>query len=188
MRWICLIALVVIAMPIRAYTGGLLSVPKYDGSLLWEASIEKVLDQIYEDLRKIVRPAEGRVSSNFGMRDHPVLGIKRHHNGIDIACKVGTPIRAVLSGVVKIAGSNGGYGKMVEVAHQFDSMKTRYAHMSKILVKTGDGVEKGELIGYSGMTGFATGPHLHFELFKNGKVVDPRLILERGQAYMVPRL
>lgn len=157
--------------------GNLFVVPTYDGSLVWEASIDKILTQIYEDLRQLINPTNSEITSTFGMRDHPILGIKRHHNGIDFACSVGTPIKAVLTGVVRRAGKGGGYGRLVEIEHEDAGLTSRYAHLSKILVKKGQKVGRREVIGLSGKSGLATGPHLHFELYRNGKPVDPALML-----------
>jgi len=154
-----------------AAAADLFSIPTYDSSLMWQGSVDGLLERIYDDLRKLIRPAAGRISSGFGKRSHPLLGFTKHHNGIDIACDMKTPIRAVLSGVVRRAGRAGGYGRLIEIKHK--DMETRYAHLSKIIVREGQKVSRGEVIGYSGKSGLATGPHLHFELRRGGRVVDP---------------
>ena len=163
----------------------LLKVPIYDGALLWQASVDRLLAQIAEDIRTLIVPAEGRVSSRFGMRQHPLLGITRHHDGIDIACKIGTPVRAVLSGTVGFSGREGGYGKLIELRHEGEQMKTRYGHLSRMLVKKGQRVRRGDVIGNSGNTGLSTGPHLHFQLYHQGHIVNPERYLGKraGRAW-----
>lgn len=119
-------------------------------------------------------PIPGRVGSGYGMRFHPVLGISRMHQGVDIPAVTGTPVRAVASGRIVRAGWGGGYGNLIEVDHG-QGLRTRYAHLSKILIKNGQRVEPGQLIGHVGSTGLSTGPHLHYEVWRNGKAVNPRL-------------
>lgn len=169
-----LIAILVFFSPIAASADDLFRVPSYDGALLWQASLNRLLEQIAEDLRSLIVPAEGRISSRFGMRFHPIFQVSKHHNGIDVACRVGSPVRAVLSGVVSRAGRWGGYGKLIEVRHPQEDMKTRYGHLSRLLVKEGDRVKRGDVIGYSGNTGASTAPHLHFEMWHQGRGVDPQ--------------
>jgi murein DD-endopeptidase MepM/ murein hydrolase activator NlpD len=111
-------------------------------------------------------PVHGRVSSNYGMR------WGRMHYGIDIAVSTGTPVRAAFSGRVTFAGSLGGYGLLVKVNHG-NGVETRYGHNSKILVKVGQIVEAGQVLARSGNTGVSTGPHVHFEIRKNGTAVNP---------------
>jgi murein DD-endopeptidase MepM/ murein hydrolase activator NlpD len=172
-----IVIMLLIYWPCVSTAANLFVVPTYDGSIVWEASIDHLLAQIYEDLRRLIKPTDGKITSAFGMRDHPILGIKRHHNGIDFACSVGTPIKAVLDGIVKRAGKGGGYGRLVEVEHEDVGLTSRYAHLSRILVKTGRKVNRGDIIGLSGKSGLATGPHLHFELYRKGKPIDPALML-----------
>lgn len=118
-------------------------------------------------------PIEGRVSSDYGMRMHPIDKVEKMHHGIDIAAKQGTPINAVASGVVKFAGVAGGYGNMVEIEHS-DGHVSRYAHAHTLDVKPGQRVEAGEPIATVGSTGKSTGPHLHFEVRKpDGSSVNP---------------
>lgn len=183
-----IIIILVIIWAHSSFAGELVTVPTYDGSLSWEASIDKVLQQIYEDLRSLLIPADGRVSSRYGLRQHPILGIKRHHNGIDIACGVGTPIKAVLSGVVQKTGWHGGYGRLIKIEHWGEGLESRYAHLSKISVAAGQRVERGDIIGYSGQSGLATGPHLHFELYRDGVLLDPDLLLGTSVATRIPKL
>lgn len=120
-------------------------------------------------------PVDGaRISSNFGMRKHPILGYSKMHKGVDFAVPTGTPIYAAGDGVVEMAGWNGGYGNYVRIKHN-GTYKTAYAHMSKIGkgVSKGSRVRQGEVIGYVGSTGQSTGPHLHYEVLIDNKQVNP---------------
>lgn len=120
----------------------------------------------------MMRPvAAARISSGFGMRFHPLLGYSRFHKGTDYAAMTGTPIRAVTDGVVTLAGWSGGYGNMVKLSHA-GGLGTGYAHMSRIAVRPGARVVQGQVIGYVGTTGLSTGPHLHFEVYRNGQAVS----------------
>lgn len=114
-----------------------------------------------------------RISSQFvSSRKHPVTGQWRAHKGIDLAASTGTPVETVGDGVVTFAGTNGGYGKFIKINHG-QGFVTAYAHLSKINVKKGARVTQGQLIGAVGTTGVSTGPHLHYEMYKNGNVVHP---------------
>lgn len=117
------------------------------------------------------------VSSPFGNRFHPVLKRYIMHAGVDLRAKY-VPVRATRSGVVIFAGNSSGYGKLVKIRHE-EGYETRYAHLNKIYVKRGQKVLIGKTIGQSGMTGRVTGPHLHFEIRKNGKPLNPMKYLER---------
>jgi murein DD-endopeptidase MepM/ murein hydrolase activator NlpD len=117
-------------------------------------------------------PVNGRLTSAFGMRRHPVLGYARMHKGLDIAAPMGVPIRAPMDGVVQMAGWAGGYGRFVKLSHG-GGMATGFGHMSRIAVSSGTRVSKGQVIGYVGSTGMSTGPHLHYELWKNGVPTNP---------------
>jgi murein DD-endopeptidase MepM/ murein hydrolase activator NlpD len=117
-----------------------------------------------------------RVTSEFGMRNHPVENILRHHDGIDLAAAAGTPIHAIERGLVAFAGSFGGYGKIVVLIHP-GGMTSHYAHCSTFSVLVGEVVERGQTIGRVGDTGTATGPHLHFELRRSGKPLNPVPVL-----------
>jgi murein DD-endopeptidase MepM/ murein hydrolase activator NlpD len=118
-------------------------------------------------------PVEGRVSSEFGVRTHPLSGTQRLHAGIDIAAATGTPIRAGAPGRVAMAGWQGGYGYAVDLRHP-DGTVTRYAHQSRLLVRPGQQVATGQIIGLVGSTGASTGPHLHFEVRTGSGRVNPR--------------
>ncbi len=119
----------------------------------------------------------------FNMRRfHPVLGYVRPHRGIDLGCDRGTPIFATGDATVEIAaehGYNGGYGRMVLLDHEF-GYKTRYGHLSKIIVRRGDRVQRGQIIAYSGNTGISTGPHLHYEVIHKGVPVNPINYFDRN--------
>jgi murein DD-endopeptidase MepM/ murein hydrolase activator NlpD len=120
--------------------------------------------------------SNGRVSSEFGMRIHPIYGNRRMHTGIDFAATTGTQVVSAADGEVIFAGVRGGYGNLVIIDH-FNEYTTRYAHLSKINVHKGDYVKHGEVIGHVGMTGAATGPHLHYEVRVNGQEKNPREFL-----------
>jgi murein DD-endopeptidase MepM/ murein hydrolase activator NlpD len=119
-----------------------------------------------------------RISSAFSRsRFHPVLGVSRPHNGVDYAAAAGTPVRAVADGVIGRAGWGGGYGNVVDIRHSRGYM-TRYAHLRGFAsgIRAGTRVRQGDVIGYVGATGLATGPHLHYEFHSNGRAVDPNSI------------
>ena len=121
-----------------------------------------------------ISPADGHLSSLFSPnRRHPVLRISRPHRGIDIAASVGEPILAPAKGVVRQAGHRtGGYGNTVEIDHGY-GYRTRFAHASRVLVRAGQQVERGQIIAEVGATGLVSGPHLHYEVEVEGKQVDP---------------
>ncbi len=126
-------------------------------------------DEVFPTGRPVKR---GWISSYFGYRTDPFNGRIAHHDGIDIAGKEGSDVIAVASGVVTWAGPRYGYGNLVEINHG-NGYVTRYGHNKEIVVKVGDTVKKGETIAKMGSTGRSTGPHVHFEVHRNGKVVDP---------------
>lgn len=121
-------------------------------------------------LRPVIK---GYISSIFGNRLHPVYKVRRPHDGIDISAPRGTPIYASANGVVQYARINGAYGKMVMLDHKY-GYQTRYGHMSKILVRKGQKVKRGDKIGEVGNSGISTGPHVHYEVRFNGKAINPR--------------
>lgn len=130
-------------------------------------------DEVGQTYHAIQRPVPGVVSSNFGLRHHPILGYTRMHKGMDFRAGYGTPILAVQTGYVQIAGwSSGGYGNHVELLHGA-GISTTYSHMSGIAVHQGQLIQQGQIIGYVGATGLATGPHLHYELHRFGQAIDP---------------
>jgi murein DD-endopeptidase MepM/ murein hydrolase activator NlpD len=120
-----------------------------------------------------VIPVEGaRLTSPFGVREHPILGGRRAHKGVDLAAPRGTPVYAPADGYVKMAERFGSYGNFIELEHGGE-METRYGHLSGFNVKEGEQVHKGDVIGYVGSTGRSTGPHLHYEVRIAGQAVDP---------------
>ncbi len=125
-----------------------------------------------------------RVTSGFKMRLHPILKTWRAHLGTDYAAPTGTPVRTVGDGVVEFAGVQGGFGNVVFVKHR-NNHTTVYAHLSRILVKKGQSVGQGQQIGAVGATGWATGPHLHFEFRVNGVHHDPQTIARQSDAVPV---
>jgi murein DD-endopeptidase MepM/ murein hydrolase activator NlpD len=116
--------------------------------------------------------APARVSSRFGWRQDPLTGEASFHPGVDLAVAYGHDVKAAADGVVSFAGVQNGYGNTVVIDHQ-DGRQTRYAHLSRELVRAGDAVTEGQVLGKSGNSGRSTGPHLHFEVLVNGKPVDP---------------
>ncbi len=126
-----------------------------------------------------------RVSSGFSMRFHPILQKWRAHLGTDFAAPTGTPARTVGDGVIEFAGVQNGYGNVVFIKHR-NGHETVYAHLSKIMVQRGQAVTQGQTIGLVGATGWATGPHLHFEFRVNGQHQDPMLIAKQSEAVPVP--
>ncbi|MCW5695427.1 MAG: peptidoglycan DD-metalloendopeptidase family protein [Bauldia sp.] len=121
-----------------------------------------------------------QITSNFGRRRDPFLGQVATHTGVDFGAVTGTIIRATAPGRVVSAGTNGGYGRMVEIDHG-NGLTTRYAHMSSIAVRVGDVIETGTMVGRAGSTGRSTGPHLHYEIRRNGQAIDPLPFVRAGQ-------
>lgn len=113
------------------------------------------------------------IASGFGWRTHPIYKVKKMHTGIDFAASIGTPIYATADGTIaEVSVKYSGYGKMVEIDHGF-GYHTRYAHMHEFVVRPGQNIKRGDLIGYVGNTGLSTAPHLHYEVLIKGDQVDP---------------
>jgi murein DD-endopeptidase MepM/ murein hydrolase activator NlpD len=125
-----------------------------------------------------------RVTSGFAMRFHPILQTLRAHRGVDYGAPYGTAVRSVGDGVVEFAGWQNGYGNVVKVQHGKER-STLYAHLSRIEVRKGQTVEQGQHIGAVGATGWATGPHLHFEFQVNGQHVDPLTIAKASDTLTI---
>jgi murein DD-endopeptidase MepM/ murein hydrolase activator NlpD len=121
---------------------------------------------------KLKLPAVGKVTSRYGLRHDPIDGRLRHHSGIDIAMPEGTPVPSAAPGRVVFSGFSSGYGNCVIIEHE-NGLTSLYAHNSVNLVKTGDIVDKNRVLALSGSSGRSTGPHLHFEVRKDGVPVDP---------------
>ena len=128
--------------------------------------------------------AFSRLTSGFKMRFHPILQTWRAHLGVDYAAPTGTPVRSVGAGVVDVAGTQGGFGNVVMVKHG-NGHTTVYAHLSKIQVRAGQRIEQGQTVGLVGATGWATGPHLHFEFRVNGQHKDPATLARQSTAVEV---
>jgi murein DD-endopeptidase MepM/ murein hydrolase activator NlpD len=130
----------------------------------------------------LARPANGRITSGYGSRRHPVLGYRRMHSGIDFGAPYGSPIYAVADGVVQTAGYHGGFGRYVRLQHE-GGLGSGYGHMSRIAVNGGQRIRRGQVIGYVGSTGLSTGPHLHYELYRGGRPINPMTVqfVQRAQ-------
>lgn len=162
------------------------------GSLDMEAlreQIRKTMDTV-ESIREYLKnqkdiymatprgwPISGRITSYFGKRENPLHGGEDFHSGVDIATSSGTPVRATADGVVSFSGWSGGSGNLVVIEHGL-GYSTFYAHNKTNLVKVGQQVKRGDIIAYSGATGNATGPHSHYEIWKDGRPVNPIPFLE----------
>jgi murein DD-endopeptidase MepM/ murein hydrolase activator NlpD len=156
----------------------------------FEAEVEELDDALtkLDGVRRaavrlpIANPAPGQsVTSGFGVRRDPLIGRPAFHAGIDFRASVGVPVRAGGAGTVIKAGWNGGYGRMVEIDHG-NGLTTRYAHMSRLKVAEGDTVAAGAVIGHAGSSGRSTGPHLHYEVRRNGKATNPVRFISAGKA------
>jgi murein DD-endopeptidase MepM/ murein hydrolase activator NlpD len=157
------------------------------------ASFEIHVDALQTSLARIDRlrarldglplghPAPGQeMTSGFGARLDPFLGSMAMHGGVDFRAAAGTPVPAAAAGKVIEAGNSGGYGNMVEIAHA-GGYSTRYGHLSEIRVKAGEEIRAGDVIGLSGSTGRSTGPHIHYEVRKDGSPVDPVRFIKAGR-------
>lgn len=131
----------------------------------------------------MTQPVPGPITSNYGLRMHPILGYARMHRGIDMRASYGTPILAVADGTVARAGWAGGYGRQVRLNHA-NGLATSYSHMSRIAVQPSARVRQGQVIGYIGTSGLSTGAHLHFETYRNGATINPRSVRFVGRAQL----
>ncbi len=150
-----------------------------NSSALFEGLIKRAGDERTRDRKaaprgtgRMIWPAPGRVVSGFGYRRHPIWGGIHLHTGIDIGAAFGEPVRSADGGEIIFSGWWDGYGKAVVIDHG-KMISTVYGHLSRIYVEAGQRIEKGQIIGLVGTTGFSTGPHLHFEVRVNGKPTDP---------------
>ncbi len=119
-----------------------------------------------------IRPVKGSITSNFGIRLHPVYHVPLFHAGIDFSVSEGTRVQCTGDGIVAYSGYEKGYGQKVTINHGY-GYKTIYAHLSKSLVRQGQKVKRGDVIALSGNTGVSTGPHMHYEVHKNNVIVNP---------------
>lgn len=136
--------------------------------------IQKDIDELFNTMKDLPvgTPLQGKINSGFGYRKDPFNSRIAFHSGVDIDANYGDPVVATADGVVEKAGWDGSYGKTVELQHE-DGFETIYGHLSKICVKEGEKVKVGEEIGKAGSTGRSTGTHLHYEVIKDGKRVNP---------------
>jgi murein DD-endopeptidase MepM/ murein hydrolase activator NlpD len=136
--------------------------------------VEKNINELFDVMKSLPvgTPLSGEINSGFGYRKDPFNFKLAFHPGVDIDAKFGQPIVATADGVVEHAGWYKTYGEAVIIDHK-DDYQTLYGHLSKIRVKEGQSVKAGDIIGYAGSTGRSTGPHLHYEVIKDGKTVDP---------------
>jgi murein DD-endopeptidase MepM/ murein hydrolase activator NlpD len=145
---------------------------------LLASSFEEAKDSLASHSQRLaatpsIMPTQGWLTSAFSsMREHPILHIARPHEGIDVTAPMGSPIEAPAAGTVTDAGWESGYGNTVTIDHGY-GVVTKFAHCSKLLVRTGQHVSRGSKIALVGNTGLATGPHLHYEVHVNGRPVDP---------------
>lgn len=160
-----------------------------DSSAMFESKVKDLdealdtLDQMKKEARRLplANPAPGHVvTSPFGVRADPLIGTAALHSGMDFRAPTGMAAKVTAAGVVVKAGWNGGYGRMVEVDHG-QGYATRYGHLSEILVKVGQKLKAGDVIGKTGSSGRSTGPHLHYEVRHNGEAVNPLRFLNAGK-------
>ena len=152
--------------------GGATRLYRFKGAGMAEA---QYFDEFGKNIRSLLlrTPLDSvRVTSSFGMREHPILGFTRMHMGIDFGAPQGTPVFAAGDGVVERAAWAGGYGRWLQIKHA-GGIETGYGHLSRWAVKQGQHVRQGQVIAYVGSTGLSTGPHLHFETMVGGKKVNP---------------
>lgn len=135
---------------------------------------------VVQSLLAMTDGLENHMSSDYGMRVHPIEHIKKFHAGMDYALPYGDEVQAPAAGTVSFAGNDGGYGKTVIVDHGH-GLQTVYAHLSEVDVKTGEYINKSEPLGKIGSTGISTGPHLHFEVRENNKPIDPKRLESSDQ-------
>ena len=143
------------------------------GAAMDAASLKNAMGELF----RLPISAQFRWSSPYGYRIDPIANVKSFHTGTDMACPTGTPIMAAMSGKVTTTGINRVYGNYVIIDHG-NGYQTLYAHMSKIIASKGQWVSQGTRIGLVGSTGYSTGPHLHFTVYKNGKLIDPMTVLK----------
>lgn len=143
------------------------------GKALDQTSLKKALGELF------IKPLSAgyRLTSPYGYRADPFTGVRSFHTGVDMAIATGTPIYATMDGKIATAGWNNVYGNYIIITHD-NGYQTLYAHMQKYIVTTGQYVTQGSTIGYVGSTGYSTGPHLHFSVYKNSKLIDPMTVLK----------
>ncbi len=147
----------------------------HSGDFVWTS--RNILGEII-DPKDSIPTIMGTITSSFGYRKHPVKGKVRHHDGIDLAAKLGAPVFAPAKGHIVFSGVKSGYGNVIEIDHG-NGYRTLLAHHSKLLVKVGDVVDKDTIIANAGRTGIATGVHVHLEVRYNGSLINPRVFLAK---------
>ena len=130
-----------------------------------------------------INPVNGEVTSPFGYRTNPILGVLEFHDGIDIAVMEGTPVVSVIAGVVTEIRYSNTFGNLIRINSETNGYEIMYAHLNEIIVSVGDVVEKGQKVATSGNTGLSTGPHLHYTVLYNGELRDPIYYFERDFSY-----
>jgi LysM repeat protein len=141
------------------------------GARMSSSELKKALGEL------VMWPIRGPLSSGFGYRPNPFTGLRTFHNGLDIVAPLGTPIKAAMDGRVADTGYNSIYGNYVILSHA-DGYQTLYGHMSKVFVRKGASLAQGEILGAVGTTGYSTGPHLHFSVFRRGCAINPLKLLK----------
>ncbi|GHT66499.1 hypothetical protein FACS1894110_10280 [Spirochaetia bacterium] len=136
------------------------------GARMKQEDLKLVLGELF------IYPIKGRLTSPFGWRDDPISGVRRHHAAMDLAAAMGTPVKAAMDGKVAAVGFNATYGNYIILSHA-NGFQTMYAHLSLTSVKQGANILQGSKLGEVGSTGYSTGPHLHFAVYKNGRAVNP---------------
>lgn len=152
----------------------------FSDSILTHVEAKVTLEKKYQNELPSIWPVVGRVTSPYGFRPHPILAMRKFHDGIDIKGTMWTPVVAPADGVVAYSGWRKGYGKMVEITHEGAKLYSRYGHLADMTVEVGDVVKRGDLIAYLGNSGRSTGPHVHYEIRKvdrSGGTRNPRLYL-----------
>ncbi len=163
----------------------------YREAKLQQSSYQGIFEQYKNNQRLFAHiPAidpirNGEITDGFGMRFHPILHVMLMHEGIDLAADVGTDVHATGNGVVSYVGRRGGYGNVVEIDNGF-GYSTLFGHLEKALVVEGQKVKRGQVIAFTGNTGLSTGPHLHYEVIKNGVHVNPSAYFFDGRQYETP--
>jgi murein DD-endopeptidase MepM/ murein hydrolase activator NlpD len=167
---------------------------RYDLGLLSDRSVklENRLDNLGEtfqehkeqlDATPSLLPARGWISSGFAYRTDPFTNKRAWHNGIDVSSPIGTPVYAPANGVIAFRGYQGGFGNLLEINHG-NGITTRYAHLSKFNVSKGQRVKRGDLIAFVGTTGRSTAPHLHYEVYKDEKALNPmKYVFDESKTY-----
>ena len=172
--------IITIAALIQFYTSSLIDIKEFEQVkeiyLTIEADTNSSVNNLTSYIPSIfpINPIkQKRISDEFGNRYHPIKHKNIFHYGIDVAAKYGTPVHSTAAGIVTtIRASDDGYGKQIEMLHEF-GFETKYAHLYTIMVEENQFINKGEVIGFVGSTGSSTGPHLHYEVIKNKKKINP---------------